>query len=95
MVGLKGLLHTGIVLSGKTKLHGVRLAQGWELKLELRAATSACVVPLPVGCSASHARCYDTHAVVCCHWPSLQPAARQDVVCNFLSGAIAACHERH
>ncbi len=41
VVGLKGLLHTGVVLSGKTKLHGVRLAQGSEIKLELRAATSA------------------------------------------------------
>ena len=41
VVGLKGLLHTGVVLSGKTKMHGVRLAQGSEIKLELRAATSA------------------------------------------------------
>jgi hypothetical protein len=42
---LKGLLHTGVVLSGKTKLHGVRLAQGSEIKLELRAATSALAAP--------------------------------------------------
>ena len=41
VVGLKGGLHTGVVMAGRLPVHAVRLAQCCELRLEIRAATSA------------------------------------------------------
>lgn len=41
VVGLKGGWHTGVVMSGMTRWHAVRLAQVPELSLTLRALAGA------------------------------------------------------
>lgn len=45
MVGLRGGLHTGVVLGGFTHWHAVRLAQVPELQLSLRSKSGALHTP--------------------------------------------------